>query len=139
MNQNLYVSSVASPSEALVASTTYPEPVRPPDLVAGDKIDQTVYLVDGVGALDALSGSAAYTCKVGVGPITGGSNWTTATFSAVTSGWAGTTDMTQAAVTAAIAGLASVRALLEVELTLIAGTKVRTVLQQEVTLLNKVI
>jgi hypothetical protein len=139
MTQNLYISSIAPPSEALVKSTEYPVQIVPPDLVKGNKVDQMIYLVDGVGALDAISGSSSYTCKVAVGPKEGGSSWTTATFSAVTNGWSGTTDMTTAAVASAIAGMKSMRAILEVELTLIAGTKVRTIMQQEVTVLNRVI
>jgi hypothetical protein len=139
MTQNLYISAITPPSQSLVKSETYPVQVVPPDLVKGNKIDQYIYLCDGLGAFDAISGSSSYTCKVGVGPKEGGSNWTTATFSAATQGWSGTTDMTGAAVAAAIAGLKSVRAILEVELTLIAGTKVRTILQQEITVLNRVI
>lgn len=138
MSQNLYVNGQAPPTQALVKSTTYPVNVSVPDLVKGNKIVQTIYLVDGNGALDAISGSASYTCKVGVGPSTGGSSWTTNTFSATTNAWTGTVDMTTAAVASAISGVKSLRAIFEVEITEISSSKVRTLVQQEVTVLNRV-
>ena len=68
-NLNLYWNiNAKNPAQALVRSQTNPVPVTMPDLVLGDTRSINLYLVDGDGNYDAISGDATYSVKLGIGP-----------------------------------------------------------------------
>ena len=59
-------------SRAFVKSTSEPTAnVLPPDLVAGNKRNIEVYLIDSAGNYDARSGAANYALSIGAGPLAG--------------------------------------------------------------------
>lgn len=144
MPTDLYINSQAQASASLVRSEKYPQPGLVSDLIKNNKVQFTAYLVDGKGGFDALSGSPDWTAKLSIGPSSGGSAWSTVTFSSVTvaSGtgtWQGTLDLTAATIAKAIGSLPGLKALLEFEITEDSSGDTQTVMQQEVEVLNRVI
>lgn len=135
---NIYANTNADPGSAAVRSEVYPVPVVIPTVVRGNKITYNVYLVDGEGNFDDISGDSGYTLKIGIGPA-GGTAYATVTFTTqITNGWQGTLDLTGADITDALAGEASVESIWELQITKDATSESRTYIQQPVTILNKV-
>ena len=72
MARSLYFNTAAkSVKGALVRSETQTTPEQPPEFVLGDNPDLNLYLVDGAGAFDAISGAGGYTVRLGIGPSGG--------------------------------------------------------------------
>ena len=109
----------------------------------GDIVKQHIVIVDGNGAVASISGAAGYTLKVGVGVagetfLTQQTSWATVTTGGGLAGWAGTLDLSVAAITTAISNNPTLHVLWELEITETATSNVRTYAQQEITILNKV-
>ena len=135
---SIYANSNADPTSAVVRSEVYPVPASIPAVTRGNKIEYSVYLVDGEGNFDSISGSAGYTLKIAIGPAGGPALASVQFTTQITNGWKGTLDLTGADVTNALSGKASIPTVWELQVTKDATSETRTYAQQEVTLLNKV-
>lgn len=139
MAVSIYANSNADPSAAAVRSEVYPVPVSIPAVTRGNKVIYNVYLVDGEGNFDSISGTSGYTLKIGIG-TPGGTAIASVTFTAqITNGWTGTLDLTGSGVTDALAGAANVEVTWELQVTKDATSVTQTYIQQTTLLLNKVI
>lgn len=128
-----------TPEDALVVSETYQVPIPETfDFVRGDQVNLSVYLTDGVGGFDAISGAAGYTLKVAVGEPGGTVAAMQDTWNTMTNGWGAYLDLNTQGVINLLNGQASVRTKLEIEVTDGSG-KVRTYGQRTIRLLNQTI
>lgn len=138
--RNLFINVAAqSPETAFVVSEAYP--LQLPEvleLVYGDQLVLNIYLVDGIGDYDSISGLTGYTLKVGVGAPGGTVAAFQDSWTQITSGWTGTLDLNTAGIQTLLNSAVSVSSYLEVEITDSLG-KVRTYGQAKVTLRNQAI
>lgn len=67
MPLNIYISSAQTPERAIVSGVLGPVNSSLPSIAFGDTIPATVYIVDGAGDYDDVSGAAGYSIKVAIG------------------------------------------------------------------------
>jgi hypothetical protein len=88
--QNYYLSSASGPKGSFVIDQVHIVPKPPKDFVYGDSLTTNLYVVDGLGGFDPVSGQVGSGVITslglpGVAPIWTNSNWTR-----ITNGWNGT-------------------------------------------------
>lgn len=92
MALNLYLSSKASPRGSFVISQTNPTAQAMRDLVLGDVIAANLFIVDGAGGFDAISGAAGSSVIAAIGTPGFDPVWVNSTWTAISSpylGWSG--------------------------------------------------
>ena len=142
MSQQLKIycnANARTPEDGIVVSETYSVPIPETfDFVRGDQVNLSVYLVDGDGAFDAISGSAGYTLKVAVGTPGGTVAAMQDTWNLITNGWGAYLDLNTQGIIDLLDGNQSVKTKIEIEITDGSG-KVRTYGQRAVRILNQTI
>lgn len=138
--RNLFVHTGAqSPETAFVVSERYPVPVPEVfDFVYGDQVKLELFLVNGQGGFDAVSGLSGYTVKVAIGPLAGTVAALQDSWGLITNGWSATLELNTAGALALLAGQNTVETWLEVEITDGSGN-VRTYGQTQIRLRNQTI
>lgn len=119
MSLNIYISTKDSPVGSIVISKVNPTPTPFRSLVLGNTLDTNIYLVDGVGGFNAISGDAAYSVAVGIGMPGDGAAWLNTTWTPITNGWNGNLATTAAAIGALFTslGLNPIEPTLEIRVT----------------------
>jgi len=90
----LYISTLNSPTGAVVISqlNATAQPIR--DFVLGNTLDTNLYLVDGLGDFDDASGADGYSVIVGIGIPGEGSIELNSAWTQITNGWNGNLALT---------------------------------------------
>lgn len=128
-----------TPEDGIVISEVYPVPIPETfDLVRGDQVNLSVYLVDGNGSFDVISGASGYTLKVAVGNPGGTVAAMQDSWNLITNGWGAYLDLNTQGIIDLLAGQPSVKTKIEIEVTDGSG-KVRTYGQRSVRILNQTI
>ena len=128
-----------TPEDGIVVSEVYPVPIPETfDFVRGDQVNLSVYLVDGNGAFDAISGSAGYTLKVAIGTPGGTVAAMQDTWNLITDGWGAYIDLNTQGIADLLNGEQTVKTKIEIEVTDGSGN-VRTYGQRSVRILNQTI
>jgi hypothetical protein len=137
---SIYVNVQArTPEDGFVVSEIYPVPIPETfDLVRGDQVKLSIYLVDGEGAFDAISGASGYTLKVAVGTPGGTVAAMQDSWSLITNGWTAYINLNTQGIADLLAGAQTVKTKMEVEVTDGSGN-VRTYGQRSVRILNQTI
>ena len=137
---SIYVHTGAqSPASAFVKSEVYPTQTPEVfDFVFGDQVNLNVFLVDGAGGFDAISGLGTHTLRVAIGTPGGTPAALQDTWSTITDGWEALLDLNTTGIQSLLAGEASVNTHVEVEVTDGSGNK-RTYGQRKIRVLNQTI
>lgn len=89
MSLNLYFSSKANPRGASVISQINPTPQSVRDMTLGDVRAVNLYVVDGEGDYDDVSGAAGASVMVALGEVGETALWANTNWTRITDGWSG--------------------------------------------------
>jgi len=142
-------SAAQSAASAAVNSASRLVPVAFPDIVAGNKIQYRIFLADGNGTYEPISGDVTnFTLKLALGVIETRTTLTsTTTFTGpaetidgvATAGWQATLDCSVPAVMDALALIASKELVIELQVTETATGLITTYLQMSVQVRNRIL
>lgn len=137
-----------SAGKALVTSAEVPDEIVFPSIAAGNKTKYRIFLIDGTGSYETFTGDNTYTLKMTFGVVETGSalatqnTWTsenTTVNGVATSCWTATLDASVTAVINYVSGVRDKKAVMEIQLTSPAGAEIKTILQADVSILNRLI
>lgn len=150
MPTRIFINSRAqSASQAIVTRHDSLIHIPFPDIVAGNKIQYYLFLVDGDGSFESFSGDATnYSVKLALGASPGGTkfveqaSWVSQAETVggiVTAAWKGSMDYTDADVLSHVSGLESREAWIELQITETAASLINTYILAPVTVRNRII
>jgi len=135
---NLYINTTADPGEAFCISELTPHRIETPDLVLTDKPRFNLYLVDGVGDFDDISGAGGYSVEMLIGLLGQQAVAAQTAWSTITNGWAGELDLNTVELLDLFGSEETVEAFAQITIT-DGSARPRTYAQQRVRLINKVL
>jgi len=138
MAQNLYLNTRAqSPGVGLVRSELVPVPIEFPPLVFQDVPDFNLYLADGEGGFDSISGLSGYSPQFEIGVIGGVSIIASTVWTEIENGWSGRISLNNADVEAILNGETEVLAIAQIRI-LDPDGYLHTYCQQPIRLLGSI-
>lgn len=107
MDLNLFITTAqgTDPRASRVVSLSDNAPFPLPAIVFGDRLNVTVYLVDGAGAYNAASGAVGYAPRLAIGARGQAALAYTETFTQIANGWTCTLDLTTTELLQALSAL----------------------------------
>ena len=116
--QDIYLSTKSrSPEEAFVFSQLAPVPVEFCELVLTNTVDLNLYLADGEGDFDTISGLAGYSVDMRIGRLATAAVVQLTSWSGISNGWTGSLSLNTSEAIALFAGADYLDAYVQIQIT----------------------